>query len=285
MAFEISNTPMRGVLAKSDSAHYGILDHGAQVWSYRPAHQQPVLWLSSQSRFAADTAVRGGIPVVFPWFGTGPENTLTPAHGFARTATWHLSDTKDTMERDGRLLVEYELNEAMTSPQPFFPVPYTAYLRAKFTPEYLGVELEVANPGTEDLTFSNALHTYLAVGDVRQISIAGLAGADYVDTVTGEHQTQSGDIRITGETDRVYTSTGEVRVADPVGERTLTISKSGSATTVVWNPWIQRSAALPDMGDDEWSTMICIEAANTAGHEVTLQPGETHHLKQRIAVS
>lgn len=283
MAFEIITNPIRGVEARHGSAHHGVFDQGAHVWAYQPEGQAPVLWVSEQSTFSPGLPVRGGVPVVFPWFGAGLDGDLTPQHGFARTAMWHLSDTKDTLDRDGRLLVEYELDEAMTGQQDSFPFPYRAYLRAKFTPEYLGIELEVTNTGPNEFTFDNALHTYLAVGDVREISISGLDGATYLDKVTGETLTQSGDVSITGETDRVYTSTSDIVLTDPVLGRTLTISKSGSANTIVWNPWIDKSAAMPDFGDDEWTSMICIEAGNVLGSDVTLRPGETHHLKQRIS--
>lgn len=284
MAFEIITNPMRGVEARYGSAHYGIFDQGAHVWAYQPDGQAPVLWVSGQSAFAAGAPIRGGVPVVFPWFGPGRDGTLTPPHGFARTAVWHLSDTKDTLDRDGRLLVEYELDDAMTGHQDNFPAPYTAYLRAKFTPDYLGIELQVTNTGTEDFTFDNALHTYLAVGDVREITISGLDGAAYLDKVTDESRTQSGDLTVGEETDRVYESAGDVVLTDPVLGRTLNISKSGSANTVVWNPWIDKSAAMEDFGDDDWTSMICIEAANALGNAITLRPGETHHLKQRISI-
>lgn len=285
MAFEIITSPMRGVEARYESAHYGTFDQGAHIWAYQPAGQAPVLWMSASSAFSSGQPVRGGVPVVFPWFGRGADGNLTPQHGFARTAVWHLSDTKDTLERDGRLLVEYELDQAMTGDQAAFDVPYTAYLRAKFTPEYLGIELQVTNTGTEEFSFSNALHTYLSVGDVRQITLAGLDQAPYLDKVAGAEFTQSGDLTLTGETDRVYASNGEILLTDPVAGRTLTISKSGSADTVIWNPWADKAAAMTDFGDDEWTSMVCIEAANAPGHEVTLRPGETHHLKQRIAVA
>ncbi|WP_342372207.1 D-hexose-6-phosphate mutarotase [Propioniciclava soli] len=283
MAFETTTNPMRGVEAKHGSGHYGVFEHGAHIWSYQPDGQAPVLWLSAHSAFSDDQPIRGGVPVIFPWFGPGEEGD--PAHGFVRTATWHLQDTKDTLERDGRLLVEYELDQAMTGRQDGLPHRYRAYLRAKFTPEYLGITLEINNTGENVITFENALHTYLAVGDVREVTVSGLDGATYFDKVTGETQTQSGDITITGETDRVYTSEGEVVVHDPVLGRTLVIAKSGSANTVVWNPWVDKAKAMPDFGDDEWTGMLCIEAANCRDGAITLRPGEMHQLRQRIALA
>lgn len=285
MAYEITTNPLRGVEARIGSGHYGVFDHGAHIWAYEPNGHAPVLWMSSKSWFSDGQPVRGGVPVIFPWFGPGRSGDLQPPHGFARLHTWHMSDIKDTLDRDGRLLVEYEIDEAMTGRQDGFPHKYTAYLRAKFTPEYLGIELEVTNTGEEEFTFENALHTYLAVGDVRQVTVSGLDGASYLDKVAGERAVQSGDVTITGETDRVYDSTGEVVLHDPVLGRSLVIRKSGSANTVVWNPWVDKSAAMADFGDDEWVGMICVEAANALDAAITLLPGQTHHLKQRITLA
>lgn len=286
MAYEITENPLRGVEARLGSGHYGVFDHGAHIWAYQPDGQAPVLWMSAKSWFTDGQPIRGGVPVIFPWFGTGPRGDLQPAHAFARLSTWHLSDIKDTLDRDGRLLVEYELDDAMTGSQEHFPYDYTAYLRAKFTPEYLGITLTMTNDGDEPFTFENALHTYLVVGDVRQVSVTGLEGATYLDKVAGQAGlVQDGAVTITGETDRVYDSRGEVVLHDPVLGRTLVVSKSGSDSTVVWNPWVAKSAAMPDFGDDEWTGMICIEAANALDKAITLLPGQTHQLKQRITLA
>lgn len=285
MAHEITTNPLRGVEGKHETGHYGVFDQGAHVWSWQPDGAAPVIWMSEKSWFAEGQPVRGGVPVCFPWFGPGRDGQQQPMHGFARVSTWHLSDTKCTIEQDGRLLVEYELDDAMTGEQPEWPHPYRAYLRAKFTPEYLGIELEVTNTGDSDVTFDGALHTYLAVGDVRQVRLSGLDGASYWDKNTDSRETQSGDVVLDGPTDRVYDSTGEVTLTDPVLGRTLVIGKSGSSKTVVWNPWDAKAAAMPDFGDDEWVGMICVEAANALDEPVTLRPGQTHHLRQRITLA
>lgn len=285
MEHEITENPLRGVEATTAAGQYGVFDHGAHVWSWQPEGAAPVLWMSEKSWFADGQPIRGGVPVCFPWFGPGRAGDLQPAHGFVRLQPWHMSDIKDTLDRDGRLLVEYTIDEAMTGDQPSWPHPYTAYLRAKFTPEYVGIELEVSNTGEEDFTFEGALHTYLAVGDIRHVTVSGLDGAPYWDKVADTQQTQSGDVTFTGETDRVYRSTGEVVLTDPDLGRRLVISKSGSANTVVWNPWVDKAAAMPDFGDDEWQGMVCIEAANARDDAITLRPGETHRLKQRISLA
>jgi glucose-6-phosphate 1-epimerase len=64
--------------------------------------------------------------------------------------------------------------------------------------------------------------------------------------------------------------------------RRIIVEKSGSATTVVWNPWIAKSAALPDFGNDEWPGMLCIETANAADDAVTLAAGAKHVLTATV---
>jgi glucose-6-phosphate 1-epimerase len=285
MAYEETTKPLRGIEAHPGSGHYGVFDHGAHIWAYSPDGQQPILWMSKQSAFAEGQPIRGGIPVVFPWFGTGREGTRTPPHGFARLDTWHRSDIKDTIAQDGRLLIEYELDYAMDHQD--FTYDYTAYVRAKFTPEYLQIFMEVTNDGEEPFSFESAFHTYLSVGDVRQITIDGLDGCDYLDRAAGAPTLecrQEGPVTITAETDRLYQHRNTVVLTDPALGRTLEISKIGSANTVVWNPWVAKSAAMPDFGDDEWTGMVCIEAANALDNAVRLLPGQTHTMRQRIAL-
>jgi glucose-6-phosphate 1-epimerase len=288
MTYEETDNPLRGVEARPGSGHYGVYDHGAHIWAYQPnGAAEPILWMSEKSQFADGEPIRGGIPIIFPWFATGPAGDKAPSHGFGRLTTWHRSDIKDTIAQDGRLLVEYELDDSMAK-EAGFSFEYTAYVRCKFTPEYLQISMEVSNDGEDTFTFENGLHTYLAVGDVRQITLDGLDGCSYEDRTVGAdkpHCTQEGAVTISAETDRIYAHRGDVVVTDPVLGRTLTVSKSGSFNTVVWNPWVDKAAAMADFGDDEWTGMICIEATNVLDSAITLRPGMTHTMRQRISLS
>jgi D-hexose-6-phosphate mutarotase len=151
----------------------------------------------------------------------------------------------------------------------------------------LALSLEVRNTTATPVRFEEALHTYLAVGDVREVGIAGLTGAEYLDKADGgKRKTQGSEpIRITAETDRLYLNTrATCTVTDPVWKRRLIIEKAGSDATVVWNPWIAKAKAMPDFGDDEWPQMLCIETGNCADHAITLPPGEAHTLQAIIRV-
>ena len=249
-----------------------ISAHGAQVLSWVPAGGAEVLFVSRAARFDSDSAIRGGIPVVFPWFGPGRIVGMSPAHGFARTAPWRLLRVDDGPDT---ATLEFGLTEHDAT-SGWFPHPFDARLIVTFS-RALQVSLSITNTGDEPFSFEDALHTYFRVGDVERVRMEGLDGATFIDkTRDGAEAIQQGDITITGETDRIYASTGTTRIVDPLLGRTITIAKTGSADTVVWNPWVDRVRALGDLGDDEWRDFVCVEAANIGPRAVELAPGATH---------
>ena len=257
--------------------------HGAHVMSWDPAGHDPVLWVSSRATDSYGSAIRGGIPVCFPWFGPGRTGDRTPSHGFARVVEWRRTTGPDPAADTAA--VRFELTHEDLEPRwrEAFPYGFRAVYTVEFGAE-LTASLEVHNTGGEAFDFEQALHTYLAVGDCRRIGIEGMDGVGYHDKVTGRDAVQSGTLRLTGETDRVFYTTGGARVRDPVLGRTLAVGTEGSATTVVWNPWREKAAGMADFGRDEWTGMVCVEAANVLDAAVTLAPGQTHVLSQRIAV-
>ncbi len=255
-----------------------VYDYGAHVWSWS-LDGHDVLWTSVKSLFETGKALRGGVPICWPWFGPGRSGDLTPAHGFARISEWALAGRVD---RGNAEVLTYVLDpEAAPGALPGedWRVTYEVSV---------GDELELAltaeNRGATSFSYEVALHTYLAVGDVRQVAIAGLDGASYLDKVTGQPEVQVGDVTIVAETDRVYDRGADVVVTDPVLGRRLRVASEGAANTVVWNPWVAKSAAMPDFGDDEWPGMLCIEAGNMLDHAVSLEPGGSETLRYRLAV-
>ncbi len=255
-----------------------VYDHGAHVWSW--IHDgAPVLWQSAESFTEPGKALRGGVPICWPWFGPGRSGDLTPAHGVARLTEWALTETT---ARDGSIVSTYSLLPA-DAPGAGLPDGWQVAYEVSVG-EHLDLALTVANDGPTPFSYEVALHTYLAVGDVREVSVTGLEGASYLDKLTGRREVQDGAIRFVGETDRVYERGADVVVIDPVLGRRLVITAEGSADTVVWNPWIAKAAAMPDFGDDEWPTMLCIEAGNVLEHAVTLEPGSTSTMRYHLAV-
>lgn len=261
---------------------------GAHVTTWQPAGEDPVLWVSARSRFEAGVAIRGGVPICFPWFGPHPSDAAAPAHGFARLSQWELTGAHEDAVT-GDVTVELRLGDSPATRASAWPHAFAAVYRVTVGTS-LHLELAVTNRDTRDLDVSEALHTYLAVGDVRTVALDGLAGARYVDKVAAggpEHARQGPEpVRVTAETDRVYAGTGAtVTVVDPAGGRSVVVAKDGSRSTVVWNPWVSRARAMADVGDDEWPTMVCVEAANVLDDALVLAPGETHRLSTTLTVT
>ncbi len=255
--------------------------HGAHVAQWRPAGFDEVLWLSDKSAWENGNAIRGGVPICFPWFGPRKDYPQSPAHGFARLREWTLESLSQTAA--GISVVLAFKSDAATLEQ--WPSAFVLRHRITFGRE-LSMELELTNTGNVPLTAEEAQHTYFSVGDVRQIRIAGLEGTRYIDKVDGfKEKKQSGEITITSETDRVYLDTAApVTLADPVKRRRITVHKENSLATVVWNPWIAKAKAMPDFGDEEWPHMACIETASVGAYSITLAPGQIQTMRSRIAV-
>lgn len=248
--------------------------HGAHLAAFQPRGAQPVLFLSGKSNFDSAKPIRGGVPIIFPWFGPKAGSPESPMHGYARLRSWTLDSSK--READGAVEVVLAL------------AADDADLRMRFLiGKALGMELEV-RARTAPLSFEEAFHTYFVVGDVRQVEVDGLQNTDYIDkTDSFKRKTQPAErIRITGETDRVFVNTRRtVHIVDPVLKRTISIAKEGSASTVVWNPWIAKAKAMPDFGDDEWPGMICVETANVGDQALRLEPGQAHKMRATVAMT
>jgi glucose-6-phosphate 1-epimerase len=257
--------------------------HGAHIVHWQPIAESPVLFLSKDSLFAPDKAIRGGIPVIFPWFGprTG-ERTDGPMHGFARTQVWEVGFAAISGD-DLHLTLTLGPSELSRSlGYDHFRVAYEIIFGRDLT-----LRFSVANQGDKPLHFEEGLHTYLHVKDARNVAITGLANTEYIDKVNGfKRKRQLEDVlHLTGRTDRPYLNTqAAITVDDPGFERQLITSKQNSNTTVVWNPWSDGAAALSDFGDDEWTGMVCIEAVNAAENALTLRPGEAHTMESRITL-
>ena len=259
--------------------------HGAHLCRWQPRSQpQPVLWMSEASRYEPGVPIRGGVPICFPWFGPRAGDPSAPVHGVARIGAWYLDGV--TLEAAGSVNARLSLDcGALVSP----PVPHGLRLAYEVRlGQDLSMSLTVTNPADVPTRFEEALHTYFAVGDVRQVSVAGLEGATYADKVDGAKRKTQADALITigGETDRLYLDTGSaVTLRDLSFGRRIRVEKTGSRSTVVWNPWVAKSKAMPDFGDDEWPGMLCIETANAADNAVTIPPHASHTMTAEISVT
>lgn len=251
----------------------GIYTHGAHVTHFTKKGEQPLLFLSQCSRFAKDQAIRGGVPIIFPWFG--PREGM-PQHGFARVKEWDLKEFLPAP--DGTVSVKFCLPE---TPEASAYPPFTADFIVTVS-DTLTMTLIVTNKSKDDtFAFEDCLHTYFEVGDINTASVHGLKGVKYLDKAanyTEKVETEDA-IRITSEVDRTYlNTTGTVEIHDPKLKRKIIVKKHGSVSTVVWNPWITKSRQMPDFGDDEYQKMICVESGNVGPNQIKLGPGESSRL-------
>ena len=255
---------------------------GGHVTSFRPAGGEDVLWLSEASHFEVGKAIRGGIPICHPWFAALASDPAAPIHGYVRTSELEVRGVELTDDGGVCALLGRRFQNAPTQGW-----PGGFELRVRVTVgRSLSLAVETENIGDGELIFNEALHTYFNVSDVRHVNVTGLAGEQYWCKVTGEEGRQGDEpITFAGQFDRVYKgATGETLLRDPRMGRKIRIAKRGSRSTVVWNPWIEKAAAMADFGDDEWPGMLCIEAANAMDDAVRIAPGESHEIETVISV-
>lgn len=271
------------VCVTSPSASAEIYLHGAQVTSWRPAGDDEVIFLSAHSRWEDGRAIRGGIPICFPWFRAKADDPKAPAHGFVRTREWRLEAVNAGENGDVVVICSTESDD---STRRWWPHEFRLAHRVTVG-RTLRLELTVTNTGSAVLSFEEALHTYFRVSDARSVSVRGLEGAAYLDNTDGNRKKiQAGDVVLSGATDSAYLEAhGAAELIDPDLHRILKTDKENSATTVVWNPWLQGAASLSDLGDDEWQAMACVEASNILESAVKLAPGQQHTLLATLSTS
>ena len=264
---------------------------GAHITAFRPRglsetllqNQGNVLWMSPLAQFQAGKAIRGGVPVIWPWFGPHATDSSKPQHGFARTLEWQVVATEALA--DGRTQLQLQLTDNSLTHE-LWPYTFELSLTISVGSE-LKIDLKARNTGEQSFVAGGALHSYFALGDVTQMHIDGLAGREYIDQLDGNQiKQQAGEVRINQEVDRIYLNSEDTCVIhDAMLSRQIHVRKRGSHSTVVWNPWIDKAQAMADFSDEGYKNMLCIEAANAADDVVSLAPGEEHTLSQIIVVS
>jgi glucose-6-phosphate 1-epimerase len=255
--------------------------HGAQVTSWRPAGAEEAIFLSRQARWEEGKAIRGGIPICFPWFRAKADDDHAPAHGFVRTKIWML----ESIEQPADGITVSMCTQSEPDTRRWWPAAFRLLHRVTFGSE-LKLELTISNTGAKPFRFEQALHTYYRVGDVRKVRIRGLDGVAYLDnTDSNKKKKQKGDVVISSPTDNAYMNTqNPLQLLDPVLNRSIQITKQNSNTTVIWNPWADGARALSDLGDDEWQHMVCVEGSNILENAVELAPSADHKITVTMTV-
>jgi len=267
---------------QNDRASAVIALQGAQLLSYQRHGSHPLIWCSEQAAYQRGQSIRGGIPVCWPWFGDlarNPESIrnqfildTAPAHGLVRGESWLLENIEATGEYT-RIALRY-------------PTARGLELRIAITVgDTLNIELGTTNSNDHEISFSQALHTYFAVGNIHNTRVTGLENTRYIETLENwTEKKQQGAITFSGETDRIYVDTPDlITIEDPEWQRRIYLHTRNSKSAVVWNPWIEKSKRLSQFGTDAWQQMLCIESANVMADSVTLSPAQSHRLSLEIS--
>jgi glucose-6-phosphate 1-epimerase len=281
LAFQATATGLIRADVTTPHATATVYLQGAHVAAWQPTGHKPVIFTSRKTELMPGKAIRGGVPIAFPWFATRHDGKTGPSHGFARIQDWTLAFA--ALAGDDLHLTftlgPNELSRSLGFDQ--FRLAYQLTIGCTLT-----MQLTVANDAGAPIVFEEALHTYYAVTDIHEIAISGLDGVSYLDKVDNfNKKLQHGDITVTGPTDRVYLDTTATCVLkDHAGKRHINVAKTGSTTTVVWNPWEEGAAKLADMDPTEWHEFVAIETVNAATDAITLAPGATHTMQARVTV-
>ncbi|PSW03594.1 D-hexose-6-phosphate mutarotase [Photobacterium lipolyticum] len=258
------------------TAEAGISLHGGHLVWYKPAGEQDVIWLSEKAEFDTQKAIRGGIPVCWPWFGKAG----APSHGFARNSQWTLHEHREN-EKGVIVALTLEDNEETHA---IWPHKFHNQLTFEFGQE-LKVHLTSTNTDDHEWSYSGALHSYFNIDDINTVSITGM-GDKYLDSVQGDIACEGGEtLTIDQEVDRVYTEPkNPIIITDPNNQRQIHIENQGHNAAVIWNPWQALSVSMADMADNSYETMVCVEST-IHGQGITLAPGESHTLSTIVSVS
>ncbi len=233
-----------------------------------------MLWASKQTTFTPGKAIRGGVPICWPWFGSHQTNPHLPSHGYARISPWEVTATERTNE--GAIRIALRMQDTDMSLANFSS---SVRLSVQITVgSELTVDLTTTNESNQVIVLTEGLHTYFRVGDVSTISISGLDGVEYVDLLSNnDRYLQEGAIRFNNELGRIYMNTTIACVIeDPVLNRRIIVEKKGSLCTAVWNPWASTAAKILDLGGEDWRTMVCVEGANAFENAVIVSVGSAH---------
>jgi len=251
-----------------------ISPYAGQVLAYRPAGAaEDLLFVSERAYFATGKAIKGGVPICWPWFGADPDGKGRPAHGFVRSWPWRVLATSALPS--GATRVTLGVADDGDSRALW---PYYFNLMVEITVGHsLGLELITRNAGDRPFRITQGLHTYFRVGDATRVRVLGLEGCTYIDKAAGANDailTQEGPVTVSAEVNRIYESVPpSLAIEDPVLGRRIRISSRHSATCVVWNPWVETARAMGDLDDEDYRIMLCVETVNTASEVIQLPGG------------
>ncbi|WP_257265872.1 D-hexose-6-phosphate mutarotase [Endozoicomonas sp. ONNA2] len=263
---------------QSPKCEAAISLQGGHLLQFKPAGQQDVIWLSKKAIFSPGKAIRGGVPVCWPWFGP----VSTP--GFARISAWQLLDHG---EHEQAVTIRLKLN-ACEQTREIWPHDFSAVLTFTLG-ETLSIDLEMINTDEHPWQWSGALHSYFNIAEATETWITG-AGTSYLDSLQNDLPCETAEALIINQPiDRIYTAPDDnIAIHDQGNQRIIQVVNNGHNSAVIWNPWKELSRSMGDMSDDGYETMVCVEATRYGkdlASGVLLKPGEKNILSTQISVT
>jgi len=263
------------LIIENESARAKIALQGAHIFSYQVKEQRELLWVSDESSFKEGEAIRGGIPICWPWFGEHSSDKSLPKHGFARISKWEVESTKESDSSITEITMSLTNSELM---------PYKFKLLAHFTiGKTLSLSLTTENLDDKAFTISQALHTYFAVEKIENVRVNGLDGLNFIDFTNESKHIQNGDVTIENEVDRIYED-----VKYPLflydNKRLITINSAGSKSSVVWNPWEDKCKQMSSMKEDDYRYFVCVETTNTRQDEQRVEPSSSYTISATYSI-
>lgn len=249
--------------------------YGGHIVSWKPKSQsKPVLWVSELVKFQQGKAIRGGVPICWPWFGAHPSQASLPGHGYARLTHWELTSVQTLT--NGATELTLSLGKADLS-EAHWNGDVRLTLKLTFG-DTLEIVLTTLNESEHEVTFTEGLHTYFQISDIANVRVLGLEGSDYIDLVNqNEVRSQHDAITFDGELGRIFLDNlSTCVIEDPAFNRRIRVEKKGSNSTAVWNPGLTVASKMDDLGAAGWRDMVCVESANALTNKVTLAAGEVH---------
>ncbi len=281
LLFQEENDMQMAVIS-NDYASSIISLYGGQILSFKPHNSEDLLFISSQADFIVGKAIRGGIPVCFPWFNAHPTNKDLPNHGFARISKWDIEKTEQLLTGETRIIISLSSNEKTKKLWKYnFKIELEIIIGKN-----LMIKWQTENLDEEEFIFSQALHSYFKIGNIDNVIIKGLENQRFMEPLILEEpfEGEKNHLTISRHIDRDYlNSESECEILDNSLNRKIIISKKGSLSTVVWNPWKELSAKMNDLGKDDYRSFVCVETANTHYNPVTVQPNEKHILIMELS--
>jgi D-hexose-6-phosphate mutarotase len=275
-----SENGLKKIVIDNDCTEAEIYLHGANLTHFQPKGEAPVIFNAKESQMSVSKTVHAGIPICWPWFGAHPTESNRPQHGFARDMLWQLKSAKLLQTKAAEVVLSLKENA-----QSLALWPYSFELELTFTiGNTLSVALKTTNTSATPFTFTQALHTYFAVGDIAKVEVRGLEETPFVDYADAKKEKfEAGSLHIDRMINRVYLSTETAcLIADPNLERTIVVEKAGSRSTTVWNPWT--ASGIHDLPGDTYKKFLCIETTNALQDARTLQPGQSHLIVQNVSI-